>query len=308
MHAWEQIQLTVDYIEGHLGENMEIDELAKIANLSPFYYQRLFKRLVKKPVKEYIKLRRMAKACDLLLEEEQRILDVSLALGFTSHEQFTRTFKETFQMTPKEYRLHPVALNRMTKPALLLNYVLVDEDVPLITEGIVLEIGRKKLASAEHFAGFTQTLPSQFVEGLGTESGEDPLDTLWQKLHKEKHKLPALIDDTEIGVAFPSDKEGYFNYFAGAKVKEILQRDSYQSWELTEGEYVVCYFEAENFEDLVMNVLYKAQSYLFGVWLPKHQLTTEPYCVEYYTQHVEETSAMEIWVRLIGSKGEDANA
>lgn len=65
MHAWEQIQKTIEYIEKHLGEEIEIANLAKLAALSPFYYQRLFRRLVKKPVAEYIKLRRMAKATEI---------------------------------------------------------------------------------------------------------------------------------------------------------------------------------------------------------------------------------------------------
>lgn len=42
MHAWEQIQITIDYIEQHLSEDIDIESLSKIAALSPFYYQRLF--------------------------------------------------------------------------------------------------------------------------------------------------------------------------------------------------------------------------------------------------------------------------
>ena len=40
MYAWEQIQQTVDYIDKHLGEELAIDNLAEMASLSPFYYQR----------------------------------------------------------------------------------------------------------------------------------------------------------------------------------------------------------------------------------------------------------------------------
>ena len=46
MHAWESIQITLDLIEANLSEEISINELANKANLSPFYYQRLFKRLV----------------------------------------------------------------------------------------------------------------------------------------------------------------------------------------------------------------------------------------------------------------------
>ena len=143
MHAWEQIQKTIDFIEEHLKEEIKIDELAKIAMLSPFYYQRLFSRLVKKPVAEYVKLRRMARAADYLLQKDKRILDVALDLGFSSHEHFTRTFKATFGITPEEHRKNPKTMNRMTKPELLLNYILIDEGVPLIADGIIIEINRK---------------------------------------------------------------------------------------------------------------------------------------------------------------------
>ena len=61
MHAWEAIQTTLDYIETHMDEELKIEALAEQAALSPFYYQRLFSRLVKKPVREYIRLRRLAR-------------------------------------------------------------------------------------------------------------------------------------------------------------------------------------------------------------------------------------------------------
>lgn len=64
MHAWEQIQKSVGFIEGHLNEETSLETLAEKASLSPFYFQRLFRRLVKKPPAEYIKLRRMAKAAE----------------------------------------------------------------------------------------------------------------------------------------------------------------------------------------------------------------------------------------------------
>ncbi|MFQ8600396.1 MAG: helix-turn-helix domain-containing protein [Oscillospiraceae bacterium] len=84
MYAWEQIQKTVDYIEAHLNENLTMETLAKQAALSPFYFQRLFGRLVKKPVMEYIRLRRMAVAAETLLQQDKRILDIAVDLGFSS--------------------------------------------------------------------------------------------------------------------------------------------------------------------------------------------------------------------------------
>ena len=60
MHAWETIERSLDHMEEHLGEEVKIEALAGMAALPPFYFQRLFKRLVHKPVQEYVKLRRVA--------------------------------------------------------------------------------------------------------------------------------------------------------------------------------------------------------------------------------------------------------
>ena len=50
MYAWEAIEQSLTFIEEHLTEEIYTEELANIAGLSPFYFQRLFKRLVSKPV------------------------------------------------------------------------------------------------------------------------------------------------------------------------------------------------------------------------------------------------------------------
>ena len=116
VHAWEAIQKSVDYIENHLTEDIPIDKLAETASLSPFYFQRLFSRLVKKPVCEYIKLRKLAQAADDLKTKNTRIIDTAVNYGFSSHANFTRAFKEVYGITPDEYRTSDVHLNQFVKP------------------------------------------------------------------------------------------------------------------------------------------------------------------------------------------------
>lgn len=301
MHAWEQIQKVVDYIDNHIGEDMSLENLAQIACLSPYYFQRLFHRLVKYPVAEYIKLRRMALAKEALLESKERVLDIALVYGFSTHEHFTRTFKSTFGISPTEYRNAPRRLNSMTKPELLLHYTLIDEGVPLITDQIVLEVNRKNILEPAQYTGYIIRMPITYGSGLGVESGEDPVGYLWDRLHNEKEHGNMLVPDSEeIGVMLPDQEEGYYQYFAGAKSQTCHQTQDFQTftWELPAGEYIVCSFEAENFDDLVMNALYKAQKYLAGIWLPKHQIQVEPFCVEYYETHTPDTNQMEVWMRI----------
>lgn len=301
MHAWEQIQITVNYIEDHLNEEICIAALAEKAGLSQFYYQRLFHRLVKKPVGEYIKLRRMAKAADILLDKKQRILDIALELGFATHEHFSRTFKNTYGMTPNEYRKNPQTLNRTTKPELLLNYVLIDEGVPLITNGIVIEINRKHFDLDAAYIGFTKKLPLEYGTGLGSDPGVDVLSNLWDEVHAYKKQVQkTVVSSEEIGVVLPCSEKGFYNYFAGIHVNanNCEMQDKFVQWTQPQGEYIVCSFEAENFDFLVTDALYKAQQYIFSAWLPNHKLQTEAFCLEYYETHTPETTKMEIWMKL----------
>lgn len=80
MHAYEAIEQSLTFIEEHLTKEISTEELANTVGLSTFYFQRLFKRLVNKPVQEYVKLRRLAKVIENLKSTEQRILDVALGL------------------------------------------------------------------------------------------------------------------------------------------------------------------------------------------------------------------------------------
>ncbi len=296
MHAWEQIQITVDYIEEHISEEIKIENLAKLASLSQFYYQRLFSRLVKKPVIEYVRLRRLAKVSEALPDKSKRILDIALDFGFSSHETLTRSFKDAFGMTPEEYRSNPVRLNNFVKPQLLLNYTLVDENVPLIANGVVLEITRRQVSSPQFFLGLTAEEPFNRMPG-GDETGIDTLGKLWDAFHEYKSAIMELkADGHELGVTYTGTKEGCYRYFAGAEAVSNKPPEGLTSWELPKGEYIICSFEAEDFEHLVMDAVYKAHRYLFETWLPNHNLHVRPFAAERYASHGPDTTRMEVWV------------
>lgn len=298
MHAWEAIQKTLDYIEAHIGEELGLEQLAQLAALSPFYYQRLFSRLVKKPVREYIKLRRLAHAGKMLAHSRQRILDIALEYGFGSHEAFTRAFKAAYGMTPEAYRAQPVMLNQFDKPDLLLGYTMVDEGVPLISDGLVLEFNRKTLAQPVHFLGVDGIVPIEGQLPLGEATGVDLPGEVWKNFHSQKQLLPRIAGGREIGVAWlGSAPAGSFTYFAGAEVAPAARDERFTAWQLPAGEYVICGFEAENFEQLVTVAINKATKYC-GLWLHKHGLATRDYSPEMYYDSTPEATYMELWIPL----------
>lgn len=298
MHAWESIQKTLDAIEARLEEELSIEALAQIAALSPFYFQRLFSRLVKKPVREYIKLRRLAAACRLLKNPEGRILDAALAAGFPSHESLTRAFKEAYGLTPEAWRKNPEPLNQFDKPDLLLNYVMVEEGVPLITDGLVLEYNRRQLAAPVRFLGVSGAVPIAGQMPLGEATGVDIPGQVWGRFHREKGAIPRLAGGREIGVAhLGGAPRGCFIYFAGAEAAPGAPAGEFEAWELPAGQYMVCGFEAEDFEQLTTVAINKAVKYT-GPWLERHGLSQRNYSPELYYDSSPAGSYMELWIPL----------
>ncbi len=294
MHAWEAIQKTLDYIEEHIGEEIEIEELAEIAALSLFYYQRLFSRLVKKPAREYIKLRRLARAIKVLEDKSKRILDIALDYGFGSHETFTRAFKEAYGMTPEQYREKPVSLNHFDKPDLLLGYTLIDEVVPLISDGLVLEMNRKFINEPINFMGVLGYVSIAGQIPVGESTGVDVPGEIWKRFHQEKGKINRIPNGREVGVAYMGDApEGCFSYFAGAEVEPGVTDEKLQMWQLPAREYIICGFEASNFEELVTVALDKAIKYS-GLWLEKHNFVMDAFVPELYYTSTPETTYMEL--------------
>ncbi len=294
MKAWESIQNSLEWIEQNLSENIQTEKLADIAHLSPFYYQRLFNSLVGKSVMEYIKLRRLANAADFLSGNDIKIIDTAFKFGFESHETFTRAFKAAYGITPEEYRSSPRPLSHLLIPDLSLNYYLVDENVPLISDGIVLEVRRTCLKSNRYFTGLKVQNPITDTPGI------DFLSELWSHFHNKKAEITNLIyNGNELGVSYSGEAEGCFTYFAGAEVCDSKRGNGFTQWIMPVGDYAICQIEAENFYELTTNALNKARDYMFGVWLPNHKLTSEPFMAELYFKTTPEACYMEIWLKTI---------
>ena len=301
MYAWEAIEQSLTFIEEHLAEEISTEKLASTVGLSPFYFQRLFKRLVSKSVQEYVKLRRLAKVIENLGAFERRILDVALDYGFSSHANFTRAFKETYGITPEDYRRSLPMLNTFEKPEVSMNYVLVDEGVPLVAGDIVVEIQRKSLATPETYLGLETEVHISEQVPTGESTGVDVPGQLWKRYHAEKVSILSALDTSmEMGMSHTEDTtQGLFTYFVGSLAKNVpgQLQDGFVKKELPAGEYIVCKIEAEKFEDLVTVALDQASKYLFGTWLPNHNLVTEPFSSEKYYRNAEDMAYMELWVK-----------
>lgn len=98
------IQNVLDYIEAHITDELETKELAKLAYISPFYFQRLFSALCGMGVGEYIRCRRLSLAGEELASTNAKVIDVAAKYGYDSPDSFNRAFRRFHGISPSSAR------------------------------------------------------------------------------------------------------------------------------------------------------------------------------------------------------------
>jgi AraC family transcriptional regulator len=92
-----------EYIEAHLDTPLRLDELAAMANLSVFHFQRMFRASHGVSPQGWV-LRRRLERVRMLLREDMPVVRIATACGFSSQSHLTRVFKTAVGTTPAVYR------------------------------------------------------------------------------------------------------------------------------------------------------------------------------------------------------------
>ena len=123
MSEWHwNIQQLIDVIDECIkqenNEDLTLEHLARTLGYSEFYTSRKFKEISGMPFRDYVRYRKLAFALKQVRDTDRGLLDIALDYGFSSHEAFTRAFKEAYGVTPSEYREHPtpVVLRTLLRP------------------------------------------------------------------------------------------------------------------------------------------------------------------------------------------------
>lgn len=99
-----KVRMVCDYIASHYQEELSLEILSDIAYVHPDYLSRIFKKETGMNLNRYIKTFRMNKACQLLLDTQQKVSSISTAVGYQNCPYFIRTFTDTFGISPERYR------------------------------------------------------------------------------------------------------------------------------------------------------------------------------------------------------------
>lgn len=101
---WESLNEVKNYLSRHLDEEISIDRLAKMANLSKYYFIRMFKNAFGMTPSKYHQLMRIEKSKEWVQFTSLPLTEIAENFGFKSIHSFSRTFKKVEGVKPSFYR------------------------------------------------------------------------------------------------------------------------------------------------------------------------------------------------------------
>ena len=107
-NANDIISQVIDFITQHLFEDLSVYDVASSVNLSPSHLSRLFKSQTGFSPHEFITLRRIDAAKELLLTTNLSVKEISFRVGYHSEANFITSFSGKTGLTPAVFRRNPI--------------------------------------------------------------------------------------------------------------------------------------------------------------------------------------------------------
>lgn len=94
----------LNYIHAHYSEKITLDDIAAAAFISKSEVLRCFKSIIGQSPISYLKNYRLRNAAYMIQNTEYSINTISELCGFDDHSYFSKSFKEVYGCSPREYR------------------------------------------------------------------------------------------------------------------------------------------------------------------------------------------------------------
>ena len=91
-----------DYLEAHFATDISLSSLSGVADLSPYYFARVFEHELGLPPHRYLDAVRIRNAREML-DKAMPISQVALAVGYADQSHLTHRFKRLLGITPGQY-------------------------------------------------------------------------------------------------------------------------------------------------------------------------------------------------------------
>ncbi|MDB5278311.1 MAG: helix-turn-helix protein [Ferruginibacter sp.] len=100
----DRLTKVFNYVSANFSEDITLEAIAKVANLTPPAFCRMFKQKTKLCFFSYLNEIRISNACKILTESSYNVSEVAFNCGYRTLSNFNKFFKKSTGLSPKAYR------------------------------------------------------------------------------------------------------------------------------------------------------------------------------------------------------------
>lgn len=234
----EALQKAITYMEEHLFEEINYEDVAKQVHMSSYEFHRAFSFVTGLTANAYIRNRRLSLAGKELLETDTRITDLAMKYGYDTPESFTKAFTRFHGVAPKTAReevgkltlFNPLTITISVKGGKRMDYRIVQTKE------------KKFIALVREFSNgiINDEANHDVADFWGEVNSNQMLSPIWMLREDGKRDLYGLCSPTTEG-------KDTFEYGIGIIIdedtaefdQEDLEKKGFRIWDVNPGTYVV---------------------------------------------------------------------
>lgn len=233
-----QLQNAINYMEEHLLEKINYEDVAQSVFMSSYNFHRTFSLMAGMTANEYIRNRRLSLAAQELQLTDISVINASLKYGYETPESFSKAFSRFHGCTPKQAQSIGVSL-RMFNPLV----------IKIKLEGGIIMDYIITTKESQRFITIAKAFPNEIINDESDNSISDFWGECYEKnLIEPLKKLRPEGKRDLYGLCSPQKTESrFFDYGIGVIIdnetdisnEEEFLKEGYTIWETVPTEYVV---------------------------------------------------------------------
>jgi AraC family transcriptional regulator len=286
------LQQIIDYIEDHIRDEIDPENLAKIAGYSPYHFYRVFQKHTGYTLMDYVVKRRLQYALHELVHGK-KVIQIAMDYGFDTHAGFTKAFKKCFGSPPSLYKIHGpkslpqkldlISIHQKNTGGIVLQPMIVNR--PSFTvAGKTFEINMGNVS-------YTRDAPAFWdQEGLADGSIER---LLYKSLSPNKHGEYCFnLSNTKL-------EDKFIYLFAVDLDKDTSLPDGLTPLQIPAATYAVFrtpLVEVEKFASAIKGTW----NYILEDWFPQsyYEVDEDAYDFEYYDEHCHQWVYEKVYMEI----------
>lgn len=215
MDGLQRMLDSIEFIEKNLDGDLAIEDIARVAWMSKFHFQRMFSMLTGFTVSEYVRNRRLTVAAQELVNSDTKVIDIAMKYGYESPESFSKAFKRIHGINPSVAKKYQQSLKAYPKLSFQIQIKGdVEMDYRMIEKDTFTVVGKSIRTTTiggenhrEIAAFWKESNQNGFTQKLAKNCGELRIIGVCTDFDSEQENLTYLIGAEKNIVQLPDDWE-----------------------------------------------------------------------------------------------------